>query len=292
MTPQISARGCLLLCFLVVANPFVVRSADVTIRSVTLERDFLGMNALGVEVYMECVKDNEKITLPGVETKGVAVNYTGQEAWQPVMKLNPGECKRCTVYQKKKILFGIPAPTAQWTTCYANFTTVNPNPPTGSMLQAVQPSTGFVTFNSPTQLIAVLACPDCNQPSPPEADSSSPPADSSTGSSTSNAADSSSTPSSPPTSTASGVPSNVTSWMADAPTTEEGNYDVTMYVAIGATLLSVGVVLFVGIIVFYFWRRAKVAQTEADMYRDQAEKSLERGASDGGDLPVSGEARV
>ncbi|CAI7757376.1 unnamed protein product, partial [Closterium sp. NIES-54] len=283
--------GCLLLCFLVVAYPFVVRSADVTIRSVTLERDFLGLNALGVEVYMECVKDNEKITLPGVETKGVAVNYTGQEAWQPVMKLNPGECKRCTVYQKKKILLGIPAPTAQWTTCYANFTTVDPNPPTGSMLQAVQPSTGFVTFNSPTQLIAVLACPDCNQPSPPEADSSSPPADSSAGSSTSNAADSSSTPSSPPTSTESGVPSNVTSWMADAPTTEEGNYDVTMYVAIGATLLSVGVVLFVGIVVFYFWRRAKVAQTEADMYRDQAEKSLERGASDGGDLPGSGETR-
>ncbi|CAI5516159.1 unnamed protein product [Closterium sp. Naga37s-1] len=172
-----------------VAYPFVVRSADVTIRSVTLERDFLGMNAFGVEVYMECVNDNVKITLPGVATKGVAVNYTGQEAWQPVMKLNPGECKRCTVYQKKKAF-------------------------------------------------------------------------------------------------------NVTSWMADAPTTEEGNYDVTMYVAIGATLLSVGVVLFVGIIVFYFWRRAKVAQKEADMYRDQAEKSLERGASDGGDLPVSGEARV
>ncbi|CAI5471408.1 unnamed protein product [Closterium sp. Yama58-4] len=289
---HISARGCLLLCFLVVAYPFVVRSADVTIRSVTLERDFLGLNALGVEVFMECVNDNVKITLPGVATKGVAVNYTGQEAWQPVMKLNPGECNRCTVYQRKKALFGIPAPTAQWTTCYANFTAVNPNPPSGSKLQAMQPSTGFVTFNSPTELIAVLACPDCNQPSPPEADSSSPPADSSAGSSTSNAADSSSAASSPPASTASGVPSNVTSWMADAPTTEEGNYDVTTYVAIGATLLSVGVVLFVGIIVFYFWRRAKVAQKEADMYRDQAEKSLERGASEGDDLPVSGEARV
>ncbi|GJP38393.1 hypothetical protein CLOM_g22836 [Closterium sp. NIES-68] len=278
------ARSCLLLYFLVAASPFVVRSADVTIRSVTLNRAFLTETT-----YIQCGVDSKRITLPGVKEVDATVTYSGQETWQPVLTLNPGECRRCGVYQIKAIV-GISIPTASWTTCYDNFTTVNPNPPKGSRLQAVRPSTGFVTFNSSTEMIAVLACPDCNQPSPPPAaDTPAAPAAPATGSS---ATDFSSSSSAAP-STASGVPSNVTSWMADAPTTEEGSYDVTMYVAIGATLLSVGVVLFVAIIVFYFWRRAKVAQREADMYRDQAEKSsLERAAGDEEGLPVSGEARV
>eukprot|EP00475_Leptophrys_vorax_P033552 TRINITY_DN5293_c0_g1_i1.p1 TRINITY_DN5293_c0_g1~~TRINITY_DN5293_c0_g1_i1.p1 ORF type:complete len:291 (-),score=-6.94 TRINITY_DN5293_c0_g1_i1:587-1459(-) len=273
---------CLVLVLFACAAP-AVRAADVTLSTVTLHKDY--SLVLGVTAYFQCKGDAAEKTLPSVSDVGVTYNFTGQETWQPVFSLAPGECRKCGVYQKKFLVMGLTI--GEWTTCYDNFTVASPASAAGPEL-AAQPGAGFFTYDSPSDATVVLTCPDCTAQggggsgSPPSSSGSTSPPSTATATTTPNP-----------------LPSSYTAWMSDAkPASDQGSYDVSKYIWIGAVLLVVGVVLFVSVIVFYFWRRARKAQSEASVYREYALKSAEAqgagGAAAGGageSAPLGGESR-